>query len=121
MTASFYSDPKYSYIIKTVREPLILGTEVPGFMQALGITGAAQVKTYASAGQALVLMAFVPAYSWLSSRVSRMKLIVSVTLFFVANILAFAVAVHAGLSFVGVIFYIWVGFFSLSIIAQFWS
>jgi AAA family ATP:ADP antiporter len=109
------------YIIKTVREPLILGTEVPGFMQALGITGAAQVKTYASAGQALVLMAFVPAYSWLSSRVSRMKLIVSVTLFFVANILAFAVAVHAGLSFVGVIFYIWVGFFSLSIIAQFWS
>jgi AAA family ATP:ADP antiporter len=50
-----------------------------------------------------------------------MKLIVSVTLFFVANILLFAVAVHADLSFVGVFFYIWVGFFSLSIIAQFWS
>jgi len=109
------------YIIKTVREPLILGTEVPGFLQALGIKGAAEVKTYAAAGQALVLMAFVPAYGWLSSRVSRMKLIVSVTLFFVANILAFAVAVHADLSFVGIIFYIWVGFFSLSIIAQFWS
>jgi AAA family ATP:ADP antiporter len=109
------------YIIKTVREPLILGTEVPGFLQALGITSAAEIKTFASAGQALVLMAFVPAYSWLSSRVSRMKLIVSVTLFFVANILAFAVAVHAGLSYIGVIFYIWVGFFSLSIIAQFGS
>jgi AAA family ATP:ADP antiporter len=109
------------YIIKTVREPLILGTEVPDFLQALGITSAAEIKTFASAGQALVLMAFVPAYSWLSSRVSRMKLIVSVTLFFVANILAFAVAVHAGLSYIGVIFYIWVGFFSLSIIAQFWS
>ena len=25
------------YVIKTVREPLILGTEVPGFLQALGI------------------------------------------------------------------------------------
>jgi AAA family ATP:ADP antiporter len=50
-----------------------------------------------------------------------MSLIVSVTLFFVANILAFAAAVHAGLTYVGVIFYIWVGFFSLSIIAQFWS
>jgi AAA family ATP:ADP antiporter len=109
------------YIIKTVREPLILGTEVPGFLQALGITGAAEVKTYAAAGQALVLMAFVPAYSWLSSRVSRMKLIVSVTLFFVANIVAFAVAVHADLPSVGIIFFIWVGFFSLSIIAQFWS
>jgi AAA family ATP:ADP antiporter len=109
------------YIIKTVREPLILGTEVPAFLQALGIEGPAEIKTYASAGQALVLMAFVPAYSWLSSRVSRMKLIVSVTLFFVANILIFATAVHADLAFVGVFFYIWVGFFSLSIIAQFWS
>ena len=38
-----------------------------------------------------------------------------------ANILAFAVAVHAGVPFVGVAFYVWVGFFSLSIIAQFWS
>ena len=109
------------YIIKTVREPLILGTQVPGFLQALGITSAAEIKTFASAGQALVLMAFVPAYSWLSSQVSRMKLILSVTLFFVANILAFGVAVHADLSYIGVVFYIWVGFFSLSIIAQFWS
>ena len=109
------------YIIKTVREPLILAAEVPGFLRALGITDAAEVKTYAAAGQALVLMVFVPAYGWLSSRVSRMKLIVSVTLFFVANILVFAFAVHAGLPFVGVVFYIWVGFFSLSIIAQFWS
>jgi AAA family ATP:ADP antiporter len=39
----------------------------------------------------------------------------------VANILGFAFAVHAGIPFVGVAFYVWVGFFSLSIIAQFWS
>ena len=79
------------------------------------------MKTFAAAGQALVLMAFVPAYSWFASRVDRMNLIVGVTLFFVANILAFAFAVHAGVPFVGVAFYVWVGFFSLSIIAQFWS
>jgi len=109
------------YIIKTVREPLILDAEVPGFLQALGIGNPAEVKTFAAAGQALVLMAFVPAYGWFASRVSGMKLIVGVTLFFVANILAFAVAVHAELPFVGIFFYIWVGFFSLSIIAQFWS
>jgi AAA family ATP:ADP antiporter len=109
------------YVIKTVREPLILGTEVPGFLQALGIKSAAEVKTFAAAGQALVLMAFVPAYSWFASRVDRMNLIVGVTLFFAANILAFAVAVHAGVPFIGVAFYVWVGFFSLSIIAQFWS
>jgi AAA family ATP:ADP antiporter len=109
------------YVIKTVREPLILNSEVPGFLQALGIHDTAEVKTFAAAGQALVLMAFVPAYSWFASRVDRMRLIVGVTLFFVANILAFAFAVHAGVPFVGVAFYVWVGFFSLSIIAQFWS
>ena len=45
------------YIIKTVREPLILTTDVPGWLQALGIAGPAEVKTYAAAGQALVLEA----------------------------------------------------------------
>ena len=109
------------YIIKTVREPLILNTEVPEFLQRLGIRGPAEVKAYAAAGQALVLMAFVPAYSWFASRVDRLKLNVGVTLFFVANILAFALSVDHGLPFLGVAFYIWVGFFSLSIIAQFWS
>jgi AAA family ATP:ADP antiporter len=109
------------YIIKTVREPLILGTEVPGWLERLGIRGPAEIKTYAAAGQALILMLFVPAYSWFASRVDRMKLIVGVTLFFVANIVAFALAVAARIEFVGIAFYVWVGFFSLSIIAQFWS
>ncbi len=109
------------YVIKTVREPLILNTRVPGFLQRLGIRGPAEVKAYAAAGQALLLMAFVPAYSWFASRVDRMKLIVGVTLFFVANILAFAFSVDAGVPFIGIAFYVWVGIFSLSIIAQFWS
>jgi AAA family ATP:ADP antiporter len=109
------------YIIKTVREPLVLNTDVPAFLQHLGIRGPAEVKTYASAGQALILMAFVPAYSWFASRVDRMRLIVGVTVFFAANIVAFALSLAAGFPFIGVAFYIWVGFFSLSIIAQFWS
>jgi AAA family ATP:ADP antiporter len=109
------------YIIKTVREPLILNTQVPEFLRELGIRGPAEVKTYAGAGQALVLMAFIPAYSWFASRVDRMKLTYGVTIFFVLNILGFALAVDSGVSFIGVIFYVWVGFFSLSIIAQFWS
>ena len=108
------------YIIKTVREPLILTADVPESLQGLGI-GPAEVKTYAAAGQALVLMGFVPAYSWFASRVDRMKLILGVTAFFVANILLFALAVQARVDHVGVFFYIWVGIFSLSIIAQFWS
>jgi AAA family ATP:ADP antiporter len=109
------------YIIKTVREPLILTGEVPESLQRLGIRGPAEVKTYAAAGQALLLMGFVPAYSWFASRVDRMKLILGVTAFFVANILLFALAVQARVDHIGFFFYIWVGIFSLSIIAQFWS
>ncbi len=97
------------YVIKTVREPLVL------------LEGGAVGKSYAAAGQALVLMAFIPCYSWFSSRVDRFKLIVGVTLFFVVNIELFSLAVAARLPHVGVLFFIWVGFFSLTVIAQFWS
>jgi AAA family ATP:ADP antiporter len=97
------------YVIKTIREPLIL------------VEGGAVGKSYAAAGQALVLMAFIPLYGWFSSRVDRFKLIIGVTLFFVINIELFSLAVAARLPHVGVLFFIWVGFFSLTVIAQFWS
>ena len=109
------------YIIKTVREPLILTAAVPEWLQRIGVTGPAEVKTYAAAGQALVLMGFVPAYSWFASRVDRMKLVFGVTAFFVANIVLFALALQAQVEYIGMFFYVWVGLFSLSIIAQFWS
>src|SRR5215470_274669 len=67
-------------VIKTVREPLIL------------LGGGAEVRSYAAAGQALVLMGFVPLYSWAASRVDRARLLVSVTLFFIACIELFAAA-----------------------------
>ncbi len=96
-------------VIKTVREPLIL------------VGGGAEVRSYAAAGQALLLMGFVPFYGWFASRVDRVKLLVGVTLFFLVNIELFALAVASGLPYVGVVFYIWVGIFSISLIAQFWS
>ncbi len=96
-------------VIKTVREPLIL------------LGGGAEVRSYAAAGQALLLLAFVPAYSRLASRVPRMTLIVGVTLFFIACIELFALAVAARVPLVGVAFFIWVGIFNISLVAQFWS
>ena len=96
-------------VIKTVREPLIL------------LGGGAEIRSYAAAGQALLLVGFVPLYSWLASRVSRAKLLVGVTLFFVACIELFAAAVTAHLPYVGVAFFIWVGIFNMSLVAQFWS
>src|SRR5436190_13673978 len=96
-------------VIKTVREPLIL------------LGGGAEVRSYTAAGQAVLLMGFVPFYSWFASRVDRVKLLVGVTLFFVACIELFALAVAAAVPYVGVAFFIWVGIFNISLIAQFWS
>ena len=96
-------------VIKTVREPLIL------------LGGGAEVRSYASAGQALLLMGFVPLYSWFASRVDRIKLLVGVTVFFVACVELFAMAVSARVPYIGVAFFVWVGIFSVSLVAQFWS
>jgi len=47
------------YTLKVLREPMIL------------LGGGAELKAYASAGQTLLLLGVVPAFSWLSSRVDR--------------------------------------------------
>jgi ATP:ADP antiporter, AAA family len=96
-------------VIKTVREPLIL------------LGGGAEVRSYAAAGQAILLMAFVPAYGWFASRVGRARLLVGVTLFFIVCIELFAMAVAARVPYVGVAFFVWVGIFNMSLVAQFWS
>ncbi len=51
------------YILKTVREPLIL------------TTGGAELKSYAAGAQAAVLLGYVPLYGWLVSRLSRNRLV----------------------------------------------
>ena len=79
------------------------------------------MKSYAAAGQALTLMGLIPLYSWFSAHVNRLKLISGLTVFFIACIEIFFVAGRAGVPYLGIIFYIWVGIFSLASIAQFWS
>lgn len=96
------------YLLKTAREPLIL------------LQGGAEVKSYAAAGQAVLLLFVVRAYSELAKRVGRMKLIASVYLFFGSNWLLFAALTRAGIP-IGVAFYLWVGLFNGVAIAQFWS
>src|ERR1700741_701904 len=71
-------------VLKTAREPLIL------------LGGGAEVRSYAAAGRAVVLMGFVPLYSWFAAKVNRAKLLVGVSLFFLVNIELFAVGVAAG-------------------------
>lgn len=96
------------YLLKTVREALIL-TE-----------GGAAVKSYSSAGQAVLMLLVVPIYGRIASTVSRVRLITIVTLFFAFNLILFALAGFAGMR-VGIAFFLWLGVFNMMIISQLWS
>jgi AAA family ATP:ADP antiporter len=96
------------YVLKTVRESLILSE------------GGAEVKSYAAAGQALLLLAFVPLYGALATRVDRVRLVSSVTLFFASHLVVFYLLGSAGIR-VGVPFFLWIGVFNLVVVAQFWA
>src|SRR5882724_1022656 len=57
------------YLLKTVREPLIL------------LQGGAEVKLYARASQAVIMVGVVQLYGVLARRVGRLRLLVVVFLF----------------------------------------
>ena len=97
------------YMIKPVREALILSAP-----------GGAELKSFASAGQALLLLLLVPAYGWLASRVPRMRLIDSVTVFFACCLVGFYLLILAGFP-LAIAFFLWVGIFNLMVPAQFWA
>ena len=97
------------YIAKVVREPLILAG------------GGAEVKAYSSALQAIVLIGAVNLYSMMVARFDRRKLLNIVILFFTACFAAFYLLGIANTQYLGVIYFVWVGIFSLTVIAQFWS
>ena len=121
------------YLLKTIREPLVLAAQ----------GGGAEVKSYSAAAIAVLLLALVPVYGAIASRVSRVKLINGVTLFFIACLVGFffwaravgvpgmvdpeaakaavTVAPGAGQLALGITFFIWVGIFNLMIVAQFWA
>ena len=96
------------YMLKTIRESLIL------------TQGGAAIKAYSSAGQALLLLALVPAFGAFASRVNRIRLVRGVTLFFVSNIALFFVLGRLGVV-IAVPFFLWVGIFNVMVIAQFWG
>jgi AAA family ATP:ADP antiporter len=96
------------YILKTVREALILGE------------GTAELKSYLAAGQVAVLTFAVPIYGRLVARCPRIRLINIVTVFFVICPPVFYVLSLFGVP-LAAIYFVWIGIFSLMIVAQFWS
>ncbi len=96
------------YILKVVREPLIL------------LGGGAVSRSYARGLQAGVLALVIPAYSLLANRVEPARLVKWVVGFFVITLVAFFALGRAGLA-MGFAFFVWLGIFSTLSIAQFWS
>jgi AAA family ATP:ADP antiporter len=108
------------YIIKPVREAFILQG---GTADLFGWTvGKAEIKSYASAVMALLLVFVVKYYGRLASAVPRQKLITFVTLFFVGNLVVFFVLAKTTVSvWLAIAFFVWVGIFNNMVVAQFWA
>jgi len=97
------------YVMKPVREALILAQP-----------GGAEIKSYAYAAQAGLFVLLVPLYSALATRLPRRRLINVVTALFIACLPVFYLLAE-NQSPIGFLFFLWIGIFSLMVIAQFWS
>ena len=99
------------YIIKPVRDALILTGQSP------------EIKSYMGATQAILLIFVVKAFSKIASKVGRHILITWVTLFFISNLVLFYFLDLAGapVSIMGIVFFVWIGIYNLLVPAQFWG
>jgi len=99
------------YIIRPVREDLLLGSWSPN------------LKSYLGGAIAVLLIFVVKAFSGTASKLPRQKLITWVTLFFISNLVIFNVLNTLGVSraAMGIIFFTWAGIFNLMVVAQFWA
>jgi len=99
----------FSYqVVKALREAFML-TKFP-----------AEVRAYAVALIALILMLLVPMYATVRRRLDGERLLRAVTAFFAANLLLFGAAAAAGLP-IAFPFFIWVSIFGVMVIAQLWA
>lgn len=96
------------YILKTIREPLLL------------TASSAEMKSYAYAVTALVLLFLIPVYGFVFRHTGKQQLTRYVTGFFLLNLVVFYLLGRAGVD-IGFAYYVWVGIFNVMITAQFWA
>jgi ATP:ADP antiporter, AAA family len=101
------------YLLKTVREPLIL------LWGAWGLRGD-ELKIYATSAQAFLLLGLVPLYGVLAGRVHRLGLVRITLIGFIGSLVLFIVLGKSQVP-IAVPFYMWLGIVSLLGISQFWS
>ena len=80
----------------------------------------AEVRAYAVALIAVLLMLLVPLYGAVRRRLDGERLLGAVTAFFAANLLLFWAAARAGVP-IAFPFFVWVSIFGVMVIAQLWA
>jgi len=106
------------YFIKPVRE---------GWLSVSVITGLTkiEIKAYSAFGQSMLLIAVLPLYSKIAASCPRRKLITMTGVFSGAVLVLFWLMqpgmLKSEFPFSGVAFYMFVGIFSVTLVAQFWS
>jgi ATP:ADP antiporter, AAA family len=109
------------YTIRPLRSALLLPVQIP--LPGGRVMTGPEIQSYTGAILAALFLVIVPLYSALASRVDRMRLINTVTMFFVVTLVGFYFLSQLSVAptLVAVTFFLWVGVFNLMIIAQFWS
>jgi AAA family ATP:ADP antiporter len=99
----------YSYqIAKALREALVLSAY------------SAEVRAYAVAITAILLMVLVPAYGAVRRRLDGARLLRAVTVFFAVNLVLFSAAARAGVS-IAFVFFVWASIYGIMVVAQLWA
>ena len=96
------------YILKVVREPLIL------------LEGGVVSRNAARGAQTAILIVLVPLYGMLANRMRPRRLVNVVFGFFLVSLLTFPLLAHLHVP-MGFVFFVWLGIFSIMAVAQFWS
>jgi AAA family ATP:ADP antiporter len=109
LTSSIFVCLVAYYILKVIREPLVLAS------------GGAVEKAYATGVQAVVMLLAVPVYAALAKRADPRRLLIGVTLSVVVLLEAFAWLADTRLAWVGFAFYVLAGIVGVLFVSQFWS
>ncbi len=106
------------YLIKPVREGWLSVSVIQGLTKL-------EVKAYSAFGQTVLLLLMVPIYARLAALMNRRKLITRVGYFFIFMLLIFWLLqpgfITDRMPYAGVAFYLFVGIFSVGLVAQFWA
>jgi AAA family ATP:ADP antiporter len=106
------------YLVKPVREGWLAVTDIAGFTKL-------EIKAYSAFAQSLILFGILPIYARLAAKWPRRDLILRVGVTFGGILVAFWLTqpgfILGNVPAFGIFFYLFVGIFSVTLVAQFWA